>query len=166
MKLTYHRIKNQPQVLISVTTLNQEEFGILSLYLEEQWQQYVKKYTLEGKVRNRSSGIRVNSALALPEDRLLFILYHLKGNPIQELMAITFEMTQPQVSVWIKLLSKLLADALERQKLLPKRKVEQLKQLLEGEDTILLDGTERQIQRPLDYEVQKEYYSGKKTLIP
>jgi hypothetical protein len=85
--------------------------------------------------------------LAQPEDRLLFILYHLKGNPIQELMAITFEMTQPQVSVWIKLLSKLLEAALERQKLLPERKVEQLKQLLEGEDTILMDGTERQIQR-------------------
>lgn len=57
MKLTYDRIKNQPKVLISVTTFNQDEFGILSQYLEEEWQQYNKKYTLEGKVRNRSAGI-------------------------------------------------------------------------------------------------------------
>jgi hypothetical protein len=162
MRLTYQRIKNQPKVLISLTTLKLNEFEVLSQYLEKEWQLYMKHYTLEGKIRNRGASIRVNNVLPLPEDRLLFILYHLKGNPLQELMAITFEMTQPQVSVWIKLLSKLLAAALERQKLLPKRKVEQLKQLLEGEDTVLLDATERQIQRPMDYEVQKEYFSGKK----
>jgi len=154
--------KKSTQVINKSKTLKSDEFEMLSTYLEIEWQRYMKRYTLEGKLRNRSSSIRVNNVLPQPEDRLLFILYHLKGNPIQELMAITFEMTQPQVSVWIKLLSKLLADALERQKLVPKRKVEQLKQLLEGEDTILLDGTERQIQRPLDDEVQKEYYSGKK----
>jgi len=51
---------------------------------------------------------------------------------------------------------------LEGQGYLPERKVEQLKNVLEHESTILLDVTEREIQRPADNEVQKEYYSEKK----
>jgi hypothetical protein len=165
MKLTYKKIKDKPEVLISLTTLRQEEFEALSEFFEQTWQGYIRQYTIEGKSRNRSSSIRTNTTLRTAEDRLLFILYHLKGNAIQQLMGITFEMTQAQVSLWIKLLSKLLRDSLEKQGYLPKRKVEQLKKALEKESTVLLDATEREIQRPADNEVQKEYYSGKKSVI-
>jgi hypothetical protein len=165
MKLTYKKIKDKPEVLISLTTLRREEFEALSEFFEQSWQGYIRQYTLEGKPRNRSASIRSNTTLRTAEDRLLFILYHLKGNAIQQLMGITFEMTQAQVSLWIKLLSKLLRDSLEKQGYLPKRKVEQLKKALEKESTVLLDATEREIQRPKDNEVQKEYYSGKKSVI-
>jgi hypothetical protein len=165
MKLTYKKIKDKPQVLISLTTLRREEFEALSEFFEQSWQEYIRKYTLEGKPRNRSASVRSNTTLRTAEDRLLFILYHLKGNAIQELIGITFEMTQAQVSLWIKLLSKLLRDSLIKQGYLPKRKVEQLKKALEKESTVLLDATEREIQRPADNEVQKEYYSGKKSVI-
>jgi hypothetical protein len=165
MKLTYKKIKDKPEVLISLTTLRREEFEVLSEFFEQSWQGYIRQYTLEGKPRNRSASIRSNTTLRTAEDRLLFILYHLKGNAIQQLMGITFEMTQAQVSLWIKLLSKLLRDSLEKQGYLPKRKVEQLKKALEKESTVLLDATEREIQRPADNEVQKEYYSGKKSVI-
>ena len=80
-------------------------------------------------------------------------------------MGITFEMTQAQVSLWIKLLSGLLRGALDKQGFLPKRKVEQLKQVLENETVVLLDATERRVQRPMDNDVQRDYFSGKKTLI-
>lgn len=165
MKLTYGKIKNKPEVLISLTTLRREEFEQLSEFFEQSWQNYIRRYTLEGKLRNRKASIGSDTVLRTAEDRLLFILYHLKGNSIQQLIGMTFEMTQAQVSLRIKLLSKLLRDALERQGFLPKRKVEQLKKVLEQENTVLLDATEREIQRPLDYEVQKEYYSGKKSII-
>lgn len=165
MKLTYEKIKNKPEVLISLTTLRREEFEQLSEFFEQEWQSYTKQYTLEGKPRDRKASLRSNTVLRTAEDRLLFILYHLKGNAIQQLMAITFEMKQAQVSLWIKLLSKLLRDALERQGFLPTRKVEQLKKELENENIVILDATEREIQRPTDYEVQKEYYSGKKRII-
>ncbi len=165
MKLTYKKINDKPEVLISLTTLRREEFEVLSEFFEQSWQEYIGQYTLEGKPRNRSASIRSNTTLRTAEDRLLFILYHLKGNAIQQLMGITFEMTQAQVSLWIKLLSKLLRDSLEKQGYLPKRKVEQLKKALEKESTVLLDATESEIQRPADNEVQKEYYSGKKSVI-
>jgi len=165
MRLTYGSIKNKPKVLISLTTLSRDEFEQLSDFFEQSWQNYNKRFTLEGKFRNRETYLRSNTVLCTADDRLLFILYHLKGNAIQELMAITFKMTQPQVSIWIKLLSKLLRDTLDRQGFLPVRKTEQLKKALENEKIILLDATEREIQRPLDNEVQKEYYSGKKSII-
>lgn len=152
-------------MLISLTTLRRKEFEALSEFFEQLWQRYNKQYTLEGKLRDRKASIRTNNVLRTAEDRLLFILYHLKGNTIQQLMGITFEMTQSQVSLWIKLLSKLLRDTLERQGYLPGRKAEQLKKVLEKESTVLLDATEREIQRPTDNEVQKEYYSGKKSVI-
>lgn len=128
------------------------------------WRSHLRLYTLEGKPRDRNSFVRSNTVLRTAEDRLLFILYHLKGNVIQELMAITFKMKQPQVSVWIKLLSKLLREALDKQGFLPARNVDQLKKLLEKESTVIVDGVERSIQRPKDYEEQKEYYSGKKSI--
>ena len=165
MKLTYEKIKKKPKVLISLTTLRREEFEKLSEFFEQSWQHYIRQYTLEGKPRNRKTHVRSNTTLCTAEDRLLFILYHLKGNAIQQLIGITFEMTQAQVSLWIKLLSKLLRDALDKQGYLPVRKVEQLKKVLENESAILLDATEREIQRPKDYEVQKEYYSGKKSIM-
>ena len=149
---------------MSLTTLRREEFEQLSEFLENPWQEYIQRYTLEGKPRNRPAGIRSNTVLRTAEDRLLFILYHLKGNALQELMAITFEMTQPQVSAWIKILSKLLKEALAEQGFLPVRKAEQLKKILEKETSVILDAAEREIQRPKDNEVQKEYYSGKKNI--
>lgn len=150
---------------MSLTTLRREEFEQLSKFLENSWRLYLRRYTLEGKPRNKPAGIRSDTVLGTAEDRLLFILYHLKGNALQELMAITFEMTQPQVSSWIKLLSKLLREALDKQGLLPVRKAEQLKKILAHESTVILDACEREIQRPKDNDVQKEYYSGKKSII-
>jgi predicted DNA binding CopG/RHH family protein len=165
MKLTYEQIKNKPKVHQSVTSLRRDEFEKLSEFFDNRWQAYIQHYTLEGKVRDRRITIRRNTVLRTAEDRLLFILYHLKGNVLQELMAITFEMTQPQVSIWIKLLSKLLREALDKQGFLPVRKVDQLKKALEKETTVIIDRVERKIQRPKDPEVQKEYYSGKKSII-
>jgi hypothetical protein len=111
---------------------------------------------MEGAPSERKVAVRSDTVLRTAEDRFLFILYHLKGNVIQELMAITFKMKQPQVSVRIKLLSKLVREALDKQGFLPVRKAEQLKKILEKETTIILDGVEREIQRPKDNEVQKE----------
>lgn len=148
-----------------MTTLRRDEFEKLSEFFDQSWQKYIKRCTLEGKPRERNACVRSDTVLRTAEDRLLFILYHLKGNAIQQLMAITFEMTQPQISAWIKLLSKVLRDALDKQGFLPVRKAEQLKKILEKESAVILDGVEREIQRPKDNDVQKEYYSGKKSIM-
>ncbi len=59
----------------------------------------------------------------------------------------------------------MLNEALSELGLLPARNSDKAKRKLEGEEEVIIDGTERPIPRPKDYEVQKEYYSGKKNGI-
>lgn len=165
MRLNYKTVLANPKKLISLTTLKREEFLILCKYLEQEWEDYIEHFTLEGKVRERRSFVRINSTLPQPADRLLFILYYLKTYPLQEAMAASFGMTQAQVSIWVQRLSVLLQKALDKQGCLPVRKGEQLRKALSKEHTVIIDGTERTIQRPSDQDVQKDYYSGKKRII-
>lgn len=165
MRLNYKTVLANPKKLISLTTLKREEFLILCKYLEQEWEDYIEHFTLEGKVRERRSFVRINSTLPQPADRLLFILYYLKTYPLQEAMATSFGMTQAQVSIWVQRLSVLLQKALDKQGCLPVRKGEQLRKALSKEHTVIIDGTERTIQRPSDQDVQKDYYSGKKRII-
>ena len=94
---------------------------------------------------------------------MFFILVYLKTNPLQELHAIQFEMTQPQANRWIHLLSEILRRTLKTLGELPDRNSKRLIHILQGCEEVLLDGTERPIQRPLDEDWQSACYSGKKT---
>ena len=94
---------------------------------------------------------------------MFFILVYLKTNPLQELHAIQFEMTQPQANRWIHLLSEILRRTLKTLGELPERNSKRLIHILQGCEEVLLDGTERSIQRPLDKDRQSACYSGKKT---
>jgi len=58
-----------------------------------------------------------------------------------------------------------LNDALGQLDLLPERDAGKVKKRLKKEKQLVIDGTERPIQRPKDKDVQKEYYSGKKNDI-
>jgi len=46
MKLTYNKIKDKPEVLISLTTLRREEFEVLSEFFEQSWQEYYQDVIL------------------------------------------------------------------------------------------------------------------------
>ena len=63
----------------------------------------------------------------------------------------------------VHLLKKTLNTTLEKADCIPCIPLDALNNLLvEGQD-VLIDGTERPILRPSDPDVQKEFYSGKKT---
>ena len=59
-------------------------------------------------------------------------------------------MTQPQANRWIHLLSDILRRTLKTLGELPDRNSKRLIHILQGCEEVLLDGTERPIQRPLD----------------
>lgn len=48
---------------------------------------------------------------------------------------------------------------------LPERRAGKIKELLSQSEQVFMDGTERDIQRPGDFEEQQEHYSGKKKHI-
>ncbi len=77
-------------------------------------------------------------------------------------------MSQQQCGQWVHTLTEILREAVSEAGMLPASDIASFKRLLEerGVDTVvhdlIHDGTEREIPRPSDPELQKEYYSGKK----
>lgn len=115
----------------------------------------------------KCANVYLTTVLSLIQDKMFFILVYLKTNPLQELHAIQFEMTQPQANRWIHLLSEILRRTLKTLGELPDRNSKRLIHILQGCEEVLLDGTERPIQRPLDEHaiVVKKTHSIKNNLL-
>ncbi len=153
--------------LINHTSITDSEFAYLLPFFEKAFDTYFKHKTLAGMARIREACKRNDSVFGKAEDGLFFILFYLKSYPTEEVLATMFEMHQPQVNVWKNLLQNILEESFLNMKVLPGRDNKKLNQLIKemGLTEVIIDATERQIQRPKDNEVQKEYYSGKKRLI-
>jgi len=161
MELSYTNLKVKSNLIKSATGLSLKEFDYLSPIFEEKWNEFIDRYTFEGKHRTRMRGRRKNNTFKCIEDMLIFILYDYRHNPTQEFIGLHFSLTQSKVAMWIKVLEPLLLKSLETLKLVPVRESQKLNNRLIDSVTILLDGTERPVNRP-KYD-QSEFYSGKKS---
>jgi hypothetical protein len=120
--------------------------------------------TLKGQLRLfRSYDEPVNSSLYGSKAKLDFILMYLKENPNQCFHGELFGMSQSKVSEWISYLLPVLEKALNKIGVMPQTGY-QFKELPLETDCLLVDVTERQVPRDVDYDNQKEAYSGKKKL--
>jgi hypothetical protein len=164
MKLTYARLKKQSSLMKSSTGLSMKEFEFLLPVFEKHWHRVMVGQTFEGKPRQRRRTGRVNSKFESVGDMLIFVLYDYRHNPTQELLALHFDLTQPKVALWLKNLEPILLMSLKEMKLVPVRASEAIDNLLIESVTVLLDGTERPVNRP-KYD-QVEFYSGKKRNTP
>lgn len=164
MKLNYETLKVKSRLIKSATGLSLKEFDLLVPAFEKRWGKYISRYTFEGKKRQRVRKTRKNSRFKSTEDMLILILYDYRHNPTQELMGLHFELSQPKVATWLKILEPILEYSLGELGLMPERGSEGLNDRIIESVTVLLDGSERPINRPL-YD-QKEYYSGKKNNTP
>ena len=135
----------------------------MAAFFAVEWEHYMRHYTWEEKGRTRQGKGRVNSVLSTVEDKLLFLLFYLKTNPLQEVLASTFGLDQPQASRWLELLRARLLATLTRERVLPERESERLYRAVAGQSRVIIDGTERPVGRSVDEETQKEHYSGKKS---
>lgn len=163
MKLNYKNLKSRSSLIKSATGLSLKAFDYLTPSFEKRWQHYIARYTFEGKKRQRSRKIRKNSTFKTTEDMLVFILYDYRHNPTQDFMGLHFDLTQPKVAAWIKVLDPILEESLKELGLTPERDSDGMNDRIIESVTVLFDGSERPINRPL-YD-QKEYYSGKKSSI-
>ena len=160
--MQYEKVKQNLPQLLSMTGFTIEEFEEFLPHFCCVWEDYNAHFTLFGKERQRSFYRRKTSVLPLAEDKLLFILSYLKNNPLQEYHAAMFGLNQPQCNLWIHLLKEILLKTLKSLRELPERNCLRVAQILQAYDHVLLDGTERPIQRPQASERQKSCYSGKK----
>ena len=117
------------------------------------------------KRRQRKIGGGRKSALGSPENQLLFILFYLKTYPTYDVLAFTFNISRGCAFESVQRLLPILKHTQKNLKVLPKRTTDgpqELLQIIESVDHILIDATERPIQRPQKPAWQKKHYSGKK----
>lgn len=154
--LSYDVVKQTPEQFLACTSITVEEFDILLHAFSSAWDAYVTKNYI-----NAGGG---KPKLPQLTDKLFFILFYYKVYPIQSAMGAIFGISQGQVSFWVGALSIVLQNTLGIARCLPNRRPRQLKEALEacGAYNLIIDGTERERQRPLEPQAQKDYYSGKK----
>ena len=153
--LSYDTVRQRPDQFLACTGFTVDEFDILFRSFSHAWDEYRQKNY-------------VNSGGGKPKlprviDKLFFILFYYKVYPIQSAMGAIFDMSQSQVCTWIHILSPVLKRALGAEKCLPERNPRNLKEVLEACELhdFIIDGTERERQRPSDPSEQKDCYSGK-----
>lgn len=163
--MKYTEICPKPLTFIALCGMKLEVFNALFLKFKVVASDYFTNYSFNGKKRKRGMTFHKNSVFKSYEDMLIFILIYLKNYPLQEFHAAYFGMSQPQANLWIQKLKKLLRETLRKDKKLPKRSDTEMDAVLRYANELYIDGVERPIQRPYDYEVQHENFSGKKNDI-
>lgn len=163
--LSYEVVCRNRRQFLSMCGMEVEMFKELHGAYQKQWDKYIRAYTVAGEQRSRPYRRRKDGVLTKTEDQLFFVLHYLKSNAIQEHHAAGYGMAQSQCNMWLHLLLRLLHQTLAALKQLPERDSSRLTKVLKGLKEVFIDGTERDIDRPLDAAVQRAHYSGKKSAI-
>lgn len=119
------------------------------------------------KPRQRRPGGGRKSALGSSENQLLFILFYLKNYPTYDVLAFTFGISRGCASESVQRLLPLLKQAQKNLQVLPKRTLDapqELLQIIESTEHILIDATERPIQRPTKSARQKNITAERNAL--
>src|ERR671938_222562 len=118
----YANVVGQKDRVRALTGLNPVEFADLVPAFAHAFEAAMEHRTIEGYDRvNRRYSTYKNSPLPTIEDKLLFILVHLKQNCTQEVQGRLFGMRQSVANKWLHLLRPILHDALQRVEVLPSR---------------------------------------------
>lgn len=118
--LRYQNIAGNDTRLIALTTLTREEFEALVPPFEACFLEAMQTATIDGLPRqNRRYTTYKNAPLPTIEDKLLFLLVHMKQNLTQEVQGTLFGMRQSVVHKWLQLLRPVLACALGSIETLP-----------------------------------------------
>ena len=131
----------------ALTGMNIVEFELLVPRIDD----FISLNISSKKVRKRRIGGGRKGVLNSMELKLFFILFYLKVYPTYDLASAIFGFDKSRVCRWVKELLPILESTLERSYVLPKRKVQSLKDLFDSfpeTKDLFIDGTERRINRP------------------
>lgn len=130
----YADIINHERRLRAFTGLTFAQFTALACPFTTTMERYLQRYTLDGYVREGNRAITyANSPLPSGEDRLLFIMTHLKQNTTQEVHGQLFGMTQSNANKWIHFLMDMMDRTLAVQQCLPARTAQELAAQLQAD---------------------------------
>lgn len=157
----YHKYRKKPKRFLALTGFLVDEFDALLPNFDKNFQKQMETQTLRGKERKKRRYVDYcNSPLPTSGERLFFILTYCKTYPLQEVQAAMFGITQPKANQLIHCFLPILGQTLAACHALPARTLQELTLQIKG-GLFFHDGMERPIQRPLDAEKQRLFYSGK-----
>jgi len=160
--VSYKTLKNDRQ-WHSAIGLSEKQFWILKLKFQIVYEKFFET-TLAEKEQN----LKQNFVFSTYEDILFFLLFFLKNPVVFDTLGFIFGMDGSNAQRIVAKLMPVLENTLSDDKLLPVRNfkdMEQFNEHMQSNSEIIIDVTEMSIQRPADYEKQKEFYSGKKNDI-
>jgi len=160
--LDIERALRNERLLRALTGLNRKGFEQICGVFEEVYQAELAKDT---RPRRRARGGGRKARLQRTSDKVFFILFYFKCYPTFDVLGFLFELERGRSNRWVHRLQKILEASLGQKMMLPERKLESIEQFLQRfpEVTeIIIDGTERPVQRPQNCEQQQVHYSGKK----
>jgi hypothetical protein len=160
--LNINRALENDRLLRSLTGLNRKAFDELCEVFSAVYQETLQS---DPKPRKRARGGGRKARLQSMESKLFFILFYFKCYPTFDVLSFLFDLERGRANRWMHRLQAILETALGKKMALPERKLESIEQFLERfpeVKEVILDGTERPVQRPQDATQQKEHYSGKK----
>jgi hypothetical protein len=131
-KLRYNEVKGREREFLALTSLTVDEFERLVVPFEVAFQAHMSKWRLDGKPRTkRSYTTYQNCPLPTAEDRLLFVLSYVKGNPLQSHHGLQFGMAQGKTNTWLHTLLPALRETFRRLAVAPSRSVQELAERLD-----------------------------------
>ena len=160
--LNIEHILRQERLVRAMTGLNLKAFKALEQNFEEAYQQSLTK---PEKERKRKQGGGRKATLRTTKAKMLYILMYMKCYPTFDLMGVLFNFDRSCAHDWVHRLLPVLEATLGEKQVLPERKINSIAEFLEKfpeVKEVIIDGTERPVQRPKDAEKQTENYSGKK----
>lgn len=120
--LRYQDIAHNTARVRSFTSLEPDEFAALVPVFERCFLDHMQAYTIDGLPRlNRRYTPYRNSPLPTSEDKLLFMLVHIKQHLTQDVHGELFGMGQSDTNKWLQLLRPVLHQALQQLDVLPAR---------------------------------------------
>jgi Helix-turn-helix of DDE superfamily endonuclease len=164
--LNLERILTQDRLTRAITGLNRKAFEEI---LPSFTQAY--RHSLEKPVgaSQRAPGGGRKATLRTMSDKLVYILLYCKCYPTFDLLSVLFNFDRSYAHDWVHRLLPILETTLGNKQVLPERQVRSIEEFIErfpDVAEVILDGTERPVQRPKDADKQKAHYSGKKKGIP
>lgn len=164
--LNLERILNQDRLLRATTGLNRQAFEALLPSFAPVYERSLFNPLAE---RQRAPGGGRKATLRTDEEKLFYILLYCKCYPTFDLLSVLFNFDRSCAHDWVHRLLPILETTLGEKQVLPVRKLRSLAEFMERfpeVKEVIIDGTERPVQRPQDPERQKEHYSGKRNGIP
>lgn len=162
--MNYEEQKKNEKSFQALTSMSVLEFEYLLSHFSVHWAKFYKVHTLEGKKRKLPVfKEHKGSSLYGTEQKLFFLLVYMKNNSLQTFQGSVFGLSQGKVSVIYRILLSVLDTTLHKMGLQPCRDGMALATMLADHKTKVFwyDGTERNIQRNTDHDVQEDDYSGK-----